>query len=63
MAKKRGKEAKLFVLEELACMQATIDNLLDNYVRAESELEGHLQHAGNRLDAARRAIEERKSLR
>lgn len=43
------REAKEFVLSEIAAMQAIIENLLNNYVQVDSKLCGELQYAGQRL--------------
>jgi predicted phage-related endonuclease len=56
-------DAKRFVDSELAAIQATIENLLGRYVRPGSALEGHLQHAGNRIDIAQGVVGEKGSLR
>ena len=56
-------EACKFVEAEIGAMQSMIDNLLERYVRPDSELEGHLQHAGNRLDIALGARVKKSALR
>jgi hypothetical protein len=55
--------AKQFVEAELAAVQSMIENLLERYVRPGSALEGHLQHAGNRIDIAQGVIGEKGALR
>jgi len=44
------EEVRAIVVSKIEVMESIVNDLLANYVKDESDLGGHLQHAGNRLD-------------
>jgi hypothetical protein len=44
------EEVRAIVASKIELIELIVEELLTIYVREESDLAGHLQHAGNRLD-------------